>query len=374
MIRRPSSFWHSMLPKYFEINMLLLAAVVFAAPAHADPRLQLSRDMASRHDKGIAAPVARDNSDIDVHLRLEYELTAHVDRMTGTTRELRTIIEAMPGPSLPPGETTPPPPVHYASPLEETLARLNHVELLVADITRIIEAMPFVGRPMPVVEYTNATALPRPAIPRPAPAPKPIPAPAPDTPTLTPTARAVELIIGGLAASVLAIYLRRWFMRTRPSRKELAATIKPPPLKDETLELADVMTSMGLGAGAARALAEHVHANPRQALSHWLKLLDVYRQTGNQAEFETTAAEMHTAFNIKPESWDDKEGNGGRYASLENYPHIAAQLKKLWPTPECSEYLLSLLADNREGKRAGFPLAVVEEIILLLAVLQAENQ
>jgi hypothetical protein len=288
--------------------------------------------------------------------------------MAETTRELRAIIEAMPGPSLPAGETTPPSPVLYASPLEETMARLNHVELLVADISRIIEAMPF----------ASAAASLRPAIPvppaTPQPPPKPMPVPAPDTPGSITMIRAVSLIAGGLIAIALAIYLRRWFMRTRPTRKELAATIKPPPLKDETLELADDMTSKGLGAGVARALAEHVRANPRQALSHWLKLLDVYRQTGNQAEFETAAAEMRAAFNVRPESWNAKENNGDRNASLEIYPHIAAQLKKLWPTPECSEYLLSLLADNREGKRAGFPLAVVEEIVMLLAVLHYEEQ
>ena len=37
------------------------------------------------------------------------------------------------------------------------------------------------------------------------------------------------------------------------------------------------------------------------------------------------------------------------------------------------EYLLSLLADNREGKRAGFPLPVIEEIVLLLAVLRSQE-
>ena len=59
--------------------------------------------------------------------------------------------------------------------------------------------------------------------------------------------------------------------------------------------------------------------------------------------------------------------------SLESYSHVTTTLKKLWPTPQCAEYLLSLLADNRQGTRVGFPLPVVEEIVLLLAVLRPES-
>jgi pilus assembly protein FimV len=42
------------------------------------------------------------------------------------------------------------------------------------------------------------------------------------------------------------------------------------------------------------------------------------------------------------------------------------------PRKTCAEYLLSLLADYRDGRRDGFPLQVVEEIVLLLAMLRPD--
>lgn len=361
--------------------MPLIALVAFATPVHADTGLQLSYGMAAKHDKRISAPSPRADPAIYAPLRLEYELITHVERMTETTRELHAIIAAMPGPNLPVDKTPPAPPVHYASPLEETLARLGHVAQLIADITRIIEAMPTAGA-IASANGRGSTATvsqPRPAIAalpvaqHPAlPPPQPAPVPEPDNPILTTALRAAVLIGGGLVAAALGIHLRRWFMRKRPTRKQLAASIEPPPLRDEALELADVMISMGLAEGAIKALTERIRAKPRQALSHRLKLLDVYRRSRKQTEFNNAVEEIHTIFNVRPGSWNDNENNTASKASLEDYPHIVRQLENLWPTPECEDYLLSLLADNRAGTRTGFPVSAAEEIILLLAIRQAQ--
>ena len=362
--------------------MPLIALAAFATPVHAGTGLQLSYGMATKHEKRIAAPSTRTDLAIYAPLRLEYELITHVERMTETTRELHAIIEAMPGPNLPVDKTPPPPPVHYASPLEETLARLGHVAQLIEDITRIIEAMPPAGAVASANERGSVATLsqPRPAIaalpvaPHPALPPQPVPVPEPDNPTLATALRAAVLIGGGLIAAALGIYLRRWFMRKRPTRKQLAASIEPPPLRDEALELADVMISMGLAEGAIKTLIERIRSKPRQALSHRLKLLDVYRRSHKQTEFNNAVEEIHTIFNVHPGSWNDNENNTASKASLECYPHIVRQLENLWPTPECEDYLLSLLADNRAGTRTGFPVSVAEEIILLLAICQEHNR
>ena len=356
------------------LRATLFSAALLAASVCAATDLQLSYDVGSKQSDAAARtppePVARALIEADTPLRLEYELTKRVEHMTQTTQELRAIVESMPGPGLGPDDTQPPPPQKFASPLDETLTRLNHVEQLVADISRIIEAMPLSGTAV------KAPATSVPVVKAAAPSPKraPVPAPTEETPLAITTTRAVLLICGGLVAAILARHLRRMYMRRRPTAKQLAATIEPPPLKDEAIELADVMASMGLADGAAQALVQSIQANPRQSLSHWLKLLDVYRQTGQQKQFEEATEKIRSSFNVKPGSWDDKDGSAERKTSLESYPHIAAQLKKLWPKPECTEYLLSLLADNREGKRAGFPLSVVEEIVLLLSVLRSEQE
>ncbi len=371
LARPPSRFATSL------VRITVFAAISCAVQSRAETGLQASYTVGPK--TGATAPAANASTDVDAPLKLEYELITRIERMTDTANELRTIVESMPGPSLPAVETqTSPPLVHYATPIAETMARLDNVEHLIADITRIIQAMPIADNR--AVAPSPSMPSPRPVVASPAgvtrkPVPSPIPAqpPAIEAPMTVATVRAIWLLVGGLVAAALAVYLRRRFLRSRPSRNELASAIETPSLRDDALELADVMTSMGLADGAAQTLLNHINTNPRQALTHWLKLLEVYRKTGKQAEFAKAAEQMRTAFNVKPSSWSGKGDDESHDASLENYRHVAAQLKKLWPSQECSEYLLSLLADNRDGKRAGFPLPVVEEIVLLLAILRSRT-
>jgi len=138
------------------------------------------------------------------------------------------------------------------------------------------------------------------------------------------------------------------------------------PETAQTLELAEIMLSMGLTEGAAEALTDHIRVHPRQALYHWLKLLDVYRATGKRDEFQRTAAELRHSFNVQAADWGDHAGRHG----IEDYPHISAGITNTWRKPGSADYLHSLLEDNRGGTRAGFPEQVAEEILLLLALLK----
>jgi hypothetical protein len=141
------------------------------------------------------------------------------------------------------------------------------------------------------------------------------------------------------------------------------------PGTDQSLELAEIMVSMGLAQGAADALSERIRSDPRRALYHWLKLLDVYRRSDMKEEFERTAQELRQSFNVQPEDWT-VQGSGS--ISLEDYPHLAAQLQQLWPTPACAGFLQGLLEDNRGGTRHGFPQSVAEEILLLEKLIARE--
>ena len=156
----------------------------------------------------------------------------------------------------------------------------------------------------------------------------------------------------------------------KPVVKNPAET--PPPRAgniDATLELAEIMLSMGLEQSAAQALAEYSEANPRQALYHWLKLLDIYRSSGHRKDFKDTAEKLRQYFNIQAEDWT-KAGTG-EAPTLENFLRVAEQVQQLWLKPdECIAYLRHLLEDNREGARAGFPQPVAEEILLLIEILK----
>lgn len=145
-----------------------------------------------------------------------------------------------------------------------------------------------------------------------------------------------------------------------------------PPLSstnpgDQTLELAEIMLSMGLGHGATQTLTEQIRNEPKQALRHWLKLLDIYRKNGQQEEFERSAEELRQHFNVCSEDW---QAPPGERQSLEDFPHIARRLTELWCKADCLVYMRNLLDDNRGGARIGFPQSVAEELLLLTAVMQ----
>lgn len=147
----------------------------------------------------------------------------------------------------------------------------------------------------------------------------------------------------------------------------------PPPPDvhvEPTLQLAEIMLSMGLEQGAAQALIEYIEANPRHAVYHWLKLLGIYRSRGLQKEFTETAEKLRTHFNIQAEEWT--KADTSETPTLEKFSRISEHVQKTWSQPdECTKYLQHLLEDNREGARAGFPQPVAEEILFLVEILKA---
>lgn len=161
------------------------------------------------------------------------------------------------------------------------------------------------------------------------------------------------------------------------------------------LELAEIMLSFGRVDGAAQALREFVESNPTEALQPWIKLMEVYRMAGMREQFEEVARNLNRNFNVEVQSWEQANAqghsgidldlnleatsapvasNGSRMQSLEDIPRIRDYLVKTWGTQDCMSYLQQLLRDNRDGKRLGFPLPVVEEILLLVDVLENRMQ
>ena len=154
-----------------------------------------------------------------------------------------------------------------------------------------------------------------------------------------------------------------------PTGGVFAGADEIPEEDEQALELAEIMLSMGLASGAAQTLSEHIRANPKRALYHWLKLLDIHRKTGDVTQFESAANELRQYFNIQADGWAPAED--GREPGLENYARIIDQIQTTWRQPaECQAYLAQLLEDNRGGTRMGFPRPVAEEILLLREVLK----
>jgi hypothetical protein len=134
------------------------------------------------------------------------------------------------------------------------------------------------------------------------------------------------------------------------------------------------MLTYGRVNGAAQTLQEFIETNPKAALQPWMRLLEIYRDNGMRADFESLATNLNRNFNVEIVCWDDAAAPGEPLEqSLKLLPHIREQIDALWGKPECFEYLQQLLRDNRDGQRAGFTLPVVKEILLLIDQMVAEK-
>lgn len=315
----------------------------------------------------------------------------------------------------------------------ELLARIKELEQLQAELEAraarlgIAAATPSPQAPEPAATVTEPPAPPAPAEPAPAPESTPDTAAAP-TPALpeTPWYRSDPWLLGGLGALALglvALLLNRRRRddaatlppepapmtqaapptrapaqtESRPSRAESIGHIAgAPPLDwegsaaparsrslaplnpadeeveehDSAIELAEIMMSFGRVHGAAETLADFIRNNPKQAVTPWLKLLEVYRAAGLRAEFDGLARQLNKTFNVKAVTWNNFDEVRRMPDTVEKMPHIVAQLQQLWGTRDCQAYIQTLLRDNRDGTREGFPLNIIDELLLLSAILE----
>ncbi|MBK6676737.1 MAG: hypothetical protein IPJ52_15765 [Rhodocyclaceae bacterium] len=310
------------------------------------------------------------------------EVLARVQRMNATVAELHTIIEAIPAqrcpqapepvvcppaaiasPTVPPAIAPAPKPAAKTKVAEDSLADVPW-QAIAAGLA-VLALLGLLWRQRRQKRATNESipvtqpSLP-PSLTKPATAERKVSAGAtPPAPAAAPLATPVG--ISSPPPPTVA--------ETQPSPAAEVADNTGAADADLSLELAEVMLSMGLTDGAAQTLTDHIRAHPRQALFHWLKLLDIYRKSGMKNDFEKSAQEIQQHFNMAPPDWEPIDTDA-RPPGLESYAHIISRVQELWPRRSCAEYLNRLLEDNRGGTRTGFPQPVVEEILLLVALLK----
>ena len=176
-----------------------------------------------------------------------------------------------------------------------------------------------------------------------------------------------------------------------------AATVDEHFEANPVMELADIMLSFGRVKGAAQALQEYIDHNPQEALQPWIRLMDVYRMAGLREEFDKVARNLNQHFNVEIQQWDPTEPTLNRHTidmvldddlgeivqsappapraeSLEEMPRLMQQTIELWRDGDVLAYLQQLLRDNRGGKRSGFSLNVVEEILFLIDLKETLNK
>ena len=199
-----------------------------------------------------------------------------------------------------------------------------------------------------------AIAVPaRPAAPAPGPAPRvePVASPAGTTTGAAP----VDLHLDGFS---------------RPPGDLRAVDVRYN--QDESaIALAEIMLSFGRLEGATETLARHVEESASDNPRPWLMLLDLYRRGGLRADYTKLLPTLRKKFNMQVPAWQELEAPVSGLKALEDYEHVIERLTATWGTQNCLNYLYRLVHDNREGQRIGFPLEVVEEIVLLMLILES---
>lgn len=217
---------------------------------------------------------------------------------------------------------------------------------------------------------TTTAATRTPAAPMPTLAPTPTLAP---VPTLTPPPRTAPIPVRAPTEAATpgdALGHFEWPDPTHPPASGAGDELLEE--HKSAVELADIMMSFGRLHGAAETLAEFIRGNPDQAVTPWLKLLEVYRAAGLRLEFDAVARELNRTFNVNTVNWNNYDALRATSQSIEQLPHIVEILQRTWRTPECQDYLQHLLRDNRNGTRNGFAFTVIDEILLLSAILEEE--
>ena len=89
-----------------------------------------------------------------------------------------------------------------------------------------------------------------------------------------------------------------------------------------------------------------------------------------QAEFDGLTRQLNKTFNVKVIPWDKFDETTQTTDSVEQMGHIIKTLEATWATRDCQAYIHGLLRDNRGGTREGFPFGVIDDLLMLLAVLE----
>ena len=136
-------------------------------------------------------------------------------------------------------------------------------------------------------------------------------------------------------------------------------------------EEARVFVALGHNDRAIDVLQDHIGRLPRSMPAAWIMLLDLYHRQDNRSEFRKLAESFHTHFNVRTPLWEEFAAESVVTGGIDSFPIVEQQIVKLWRQPSCRTYLETLLYDNREGRRNGFPLATYSDILMLLQVIDS---
>ncbi|MHB1246854.1 MAG: type IV pilus assembly protein FimV [Sulfuriferula sp.] len=158
-------------------------------------------------------------------------------------------------------------------------------------------------------------------------------------------------------------------IESHPGRKEddfLVSTV------NQITEEATVFADLGYPERAMTLLTEHIASHERSHPAVWYLLFELYRDNGQQAEFEQAQIKFKRRFNLAAPLWQDSVENGVDAVGILSFPHVLECTASLWPTSDCRTYLESLLYDDRGGEREGFSHHTYQDLLFLIGLLEHE--
>ena len=138
----------------------------------------------------------------------------------------------------------------------------------------------------------------------------------------------------------------------------------------DVLTQADLLVQLGDPKEAMNLLSRHIRETEEPGPQVWLMLLDLYRTTGREAQYNALGDGFRALFNAQVPPWS-ASSVGDR--TIEEYPQVMLKVQGLWPTAECRLYLEALLNDDRGGSRQGFSLTAYRDLLFLVDSLETRR-
>ena len=144
----------------------------------------------------------------------------------------------------------------------------------------------------------------------------------------------------------------------------------PRPVSvEELLDLdqqADFFLALGQAQSAIDLLLGHVRGTGGTSALPYFKLLEIYREQGDEEAYDRTRERFNQRFNAHAPDWSGDLA-GGRL--LQDYPEVVVRLQRAWPQPiRAAAELESLLL--RRADLEPFDLPAYRELLMLHALVR----
>ncbi len=137
-------------------------------------------------------------------------------------------------------------------------------------------------------------------------------------------------------------------------------------VNESAVDKAEVFLAFGHADLAIHLLEEHLAENPTESPVPWLLLLELLEREGLKKEYQEARLSCKVHFNLQVADLDESTGSH----SLEDFPHILAEVERRWNTADVGPYLDSLLRDDRGGTRRGFDPGTFRDILFLRQLVE----